>query len=162
MRDGAQAAQDLLQDFGRQHQRVTPGEEHVTYLRRAFEILDLHLKFLTREGLAWVTYNTSPRTITTIGGALRGYQHQDSVWIAVDKPGHGRVAILSKRVFHHGSKGLDFLREWNNLLAGWVIRVIRIDQRYKIRCDIHTEETLGLKCFSLRVCQREDLFDLFN
>jgi hypothetical protein len=46
VRNFAQAAQDLFQDLGGQHQRVAAGEQHVAHLGSAFEILDLGFELL--------------------------------------------------------------------------------------------------------------------
>jgi len=44
----------VVADYG---QRVSAGEQHITYLRSAFEILDLGIEFLLREGLSGITHD---------------------------------------------------------------------------------------------------------
>ena len=162
MRDLAQAGKQLFQDLGSQYEWITTGEQHVTHLRCVFEIFDLHLKILAVEGLPGIADDARARAITAVRGALSRYQHKHPVRIAVNQPWHGRVAILRKRIFHHGSESIHLLRYGNNLFADGVIGIIRVDQGDKVGCHIHTEQTLCLQSLAFRVGQRNHFFDVFS
>src|SRR5258706_9905024 len=119
MRDLTQPAEDLFQYLWGQHQGIATGKQHITNLRRAFQIFDLHLEFMAREGLAGVSNNARTRAIATVRRALGRDQHENSVWIPMDQARHGRVAGLPKRKIHPFTEGLHFLREANDLPAWW-------------------------------------------
>src|SRR3972149_345214 len=108
MRDLAQTSEQLFQDFWSQHKRVTAGEKHIAHLWCAFEIIDLHLKILAVEGLTGVADNARACAVTAVRGALSRYEHEHSVWISVNKPWHGRVAVLRQRVLPHGCERVQF------------------------------------------------------
>ena len=103
--------EQFFQDFGREHQRVAAGKQHIPHLRRALEILDLHLEFLAVEGLPGVADDARACAVTAIGRALGRDQHEHPVRVAVDQPGHGGVAVFRQGVFHHRGEGLHLLRE---------------------------------------------------
>src|SRR6266498_840193 len=157
-----QAAENLFKDFGRENKGITAREQHIAHLWCAFEIFELHLKFLTREGLSGVADDARARAITAIRRALSRYQHENPVRIPMNKPWHGRVAIFRKRVFHHRGKGLHLLRARDDLFANWIVGIVRVNQGYEVRRDIYAEQTAGVQCLSFRISQRDDLLEIFN
>ena len=128
MRNLAQARQNLFEDFWSQHQRIAAGEQDVAHLRRALEILDLHLEFPARKCRARVSDDARARAISAIRRALRGDQHQDSIRISVNQPRHGRVAVFGKRIFHHGCERYHLRIGRDHLLSYRVFRIVGIDQ----------------------------------
>ncbi len=150
VRDLAQAAEDLFQDLGRQHQRVAAGEQHVAHLRGALEVLDLHLELGAREGRRGVADDARAGAVAAVGGALGGDQHQHAVGVAVHQPGHGRVAVFRQRVFHHGGEGHQLTGGGDDLLAHRVVRVIGVDQRDEIGGDIDAEQARRGEGFASR------------
>jgi hypothetical protein len=138
--NSTQAGEQLFQYFRRKHQGIAAGQQDVAYLRRALEVLDLHLEFLAIKGLAGVADNARACAVTAVGCALGRDQHQHPVGVAVDEPGHGRVTVLGKRVFHHGGEGLHLFRQRDDLFANRVVRVLRVDQGNKVRRNVDAEQ----------------------
>ena len=100
VRDLTQAGQDLFQDLGGQHQRVTAGEQHVAHLRRAPQVLELHLEFLAVKVCPWVTHDARTCAVAAVRGALRRHQHQYPVRVAMHQARHRRVLVLRQRILH--------------------------------------------------------------
>ena len=93
VRDGAQAAQQILQHLLRNRQRVAAGEEHVTHLRRARDVVDLRVVGGAAEGGAGVADDAAARAVAAVAGALRRHQHEHAVGVAVHQPRHRRVRV---------------------------------------------------------------------
>src|SRR5271157_1960085 len=139
MRDFMQPRQNLFEDFWSQYQWVAAGKQDVAHLWRALEILDLHLEFFARKRGTWVSDDARARAISAIRGTLSGYQHEDSVRIPVNQPRHGRVAVFRERIFHHGCERYHLCIGWDHLLSYWIFRVVWINQRDKVRRNIHAK-----------------------
>ena len=162
VRDLSQAAQDRLEELGRQGQSVATGDEHVAHLGRSAQVLELRLMLLAVEVLRRVTDDARARAVAAIRGALRGHQHQDPVRIAVDESGHGRVAVLGERVLHHRREGLLFAAGRDDLAADRVGRVLRVDEADEVGRDVDAELVRRGEPFALVVGQLEDGLDLLE
>ena len=121
VRDLAQAAQDLLQDAWRQHQRVAAGEQHIAHLRCVPQVFELHLELGAREGRRGVAHDARAGAVAAVGGALGGDQHQDAVRVAVHQPGHRGVAVFGQGILHHGGEGHHLGVGGHDLLADGII-----------------------------------------
>ncbi len=162
MGDLAQPAEDLFQDARGQHQRVAAGEQHVAHLRRALEVFDLQVELFAREGCRWIADDARARAVAAIGCALGGDQHQHPVRVAMHQPRNRRVAVFRQRILHHGSEWHHLPCGGDHLLADWIVRIVRIDQRNEVGRDIHAKQVRCRERFPLAVGERDNLFKLLG
>ena len=137
--DLAQAAQDRFEQLRGERQAVAAGDQHVTDLRRPAQVLELRLVVLAVEVLGRVADDARPRAVPAVRGALGGDEHQHPVRVAVDEPGHRRVAVLGERVLHHRGEGLVLAAGRDDLAADRVVRVLRVDQADEVGRDVDAE-----------------------
>ena len=128
VRDLAQAADDLLEQLGRERQAVAAADQHVAHLRRAAQVVELRLVVARVEVLGRVANDARPRAVAAVARALRGDEHQHAVRVAVHETRHRRVTVLGERVLHHRGEGLLLAAERDDLAADRVVRIVRIDQ----------------------------------
>src|SRR5258706_13364209 len=82
----AQPAEDLFQYLWGQHQGIATGKQHITNLRRAFQIIDLHLEFMAGQGVAPAVHKTPNRALNP-GWSTLGRAHPESFASATMCPG---------------------------------------------------------------------------
>ena len=162
MRDLAQAAQDRLEQLGREGQAVASGDEDVADLRRPAQVLELGLVVLAIEVLGRVPDDPRSRAIPAVRRALGRDEHQHPVGIAMDEPGHRRVAVLGQRVLHHRREGIVLATGRDDLAADRVVRVLRVDQADEVRRDVDAELVGRRETLALLIGQLEDPFDLLE
>ena len=139
VRDLAQAAQDLLEQLGREGQAVAAGDEDVADLRGPAQVLELGLVVAAVEVLGRVADDPRPRAVAAVARALGRDQHQDAVRVAMDEARHRRVAVLGERVLHHRREGLVLATDRDDLAADRVVRVVRVDEADEVRRDVDPE-----------------------
>jgi len=76
---------------------------------------------------------------------LGGNQHQHTVRVAVDQPGHRRMGILGQGIRHHARERHNLTVCRDHLPADRILRVIRIHQGCKVRRHFHPEMPLMCK-----------------
>ena len=162
VRDLAEAADDRLEQLRRERQAVAAADQHVAHLRGAAQVVELRLVLAAIEVLGRVANDARPRAVAAVARALRGDQHQHAVGIAVDEPGHRRVAVLGERVLHHRGEGLLLAAERDDLAADRVVGIVRVDQADEVRRDVDAELVRRGEPVALLVGQVEDLLDLLE
>ena len=80
----------------------------------------------------------------------------------MDQPGDGGVGIFGERVAHFTREGCDLICGGDNLFTDGVLRVIRINQGYKVGRDIHPKEARLTECFAFTLGEGQDLFKILN
>ena len=158
--DLAQAAEDRLEELRRERQAVAAGDQDVADLRRAAQVLELGLVVAAVEVLGRVADDPRPGAVAAVARALGRDQHQDAVRVAMDEPGHRRVAVLGERVLHHRGERLLLAAERDDLAADRVVRVVGVDQADEVRRDVDPELVRRGQALALLVGQVQDLLDL--
>ncbi len=162
MGDLAQAGKDLLQQARGEGERVSAGKQHIADLWSAFDIVYLQLEILAGEGLGGITHDARAGAVAAVDRALGGDQHQHSIRVAVDQAWDRRMAVLGERILHLPGEGAHFLHGGDDLLADWVVGVIRVDERNKVGGHIHAEEIGAGKRFFLARLELEHLLELLH
>ena len=75
MGNGPQAAEERIQQFERQNERVAPREQHIAHLGVAGDISNLRLEIALAEIVGGVAHNATASAITAVAGALGRHQH---------------------------------------------------------------------------------------
>ncbi|OQA40918.1 MAG: hypothetical protein BWY52_02744 [Chloroflexi bacterium ADurb.Bin325] len=137
--DRAQPAQDVLEDLRRQDQRVAAGDQHVANLRRGRDVRDLAVVVAPAELCGRVPHDAAARAVAAVARTLRRDQHQHPIRVAVDQARHGAVAVLVERILVHAGERGQLPAGGDDLAADRAVRVVGVDQRRKIRRDVHAE-----------------------
>jgi hypothetical protein len=160
--DLAEAPDDPLEQLRSERQAVAAGDQDVTDLGCAAEVLELGLVLARVEVLGRVADDPAAGAVAAVARTLGRHEHQDPVGVAMDEPGHGRVAILGEAVLHHRREGLGLAAERDDLAPDRVARVVGVDEAGEVGRDVDPELVLGREAGALVVGQVEDRPDLVD
>ncbi len=145
VRDGPQSRQQVIQHLGRQRERIAAGKHHVADLGRARDVINLRVVLGQRELRRRVADDPAACAIAAVRSALRRHQHQHAIRVTMHQSRHGAVQVFGQRVLHHGLERNQLLRPRNHLQPNRVMRIVRVHQRRKVGCDVHTEKVVRLE-----------------
>ena len=96
--DGTQPAQQIVQAFVGEQERVAAGDQHVADRRGAGDVVDPLLQLCARVMLVMIADEVLAKAVAAVGGADVGDLEGDAVGIHVDHRIHGRVVQLGQRI----------------------------------------------------------------
>ena len=143
MRNGAQAAQQVLELFIAQQQRVAAAQEDVADFRMGGDVGDLLVVFGMKIITAGVAHQPGAGAVTAVAGTPVSDQKQHAVGITMHQTGHGRMGILAAGIAHLPRCGLGFLHAGNHLAADGAIFIGRVNQIEEIRGDTQRQLVVG-------------------
>jgi hypothetical protein len=139
MRDGPQAAQQVIELVVRQGQRVAAGDQHVPDLGLGLDVGQCPLPLRFGKGIvaAGLAHHARTRAVAAVGRTKAGRQEQHAVGVAVDQPRHLSVVILTQRVVGFAGRANVFLPDGDVCAAQPVVGIVAIEQARVIRRDAH-------------------------
>src|SRR5262249_27243091 len=139
-----QAAEDPIELFFAQRQRVAAADQHVANLGRLPNVFKaLFQAGLARHNLA-VPDNARPRAVAAVGRAEIEGQEQNAVRIAVYESGSGAVAILTQRIVGLAGRAEELTRYRNDRSPQRLRRVLAVEQAHVIGRDADRQHRLAL------------------
>ena len=143
MRNRPQPAQQILQLFIVQQQRVAAAQQHVADFRMLGDVVDLPVEIGMKIVAAGVAHQPRAGAIAAITRATVGDQKQHAVGIAMHQARHRRMRVFAARVAHFPGGGERFLQARHHLAANRAILVRRINQIEKIGRDAQRQLVVG-------------------
>ena len=96
--DGAQPAQQVVQAFVGEQERVAAGDQHVADRRGAGDVVDALLQLGARVMLVMIADEVLAKAVAAVGGADVGDLERDPVGVHVHHGVHGGVVQLGQRI----------------------------------------------------------------
>ena len=135
MPDRAQPAQQVLQLFVAEQQRVPAAEQHVAHFRVLADVLYLAIELRVKIVARRIAHESRPGAITAVCRAAVGDEEEHPVRIAMHQSGHRRMRIFAARIAHFPWRVVCFFDPRNDLPADGAVFIRRINQVEKARRD---------------------------